>query len=235
MENKYGLNWRVWGNEEKKSPKEKSTPKILEGIGRGWSSSKPKNSQADCEEPVEKIQPSEQKYTVRLKNARFIPDENTDFNKSCKISVEIDSQEPPKGKVTFSLWSCYNGKKSDLQCESQERLQNGIVESQLQLYYDEKYYEDTFFNGKKDLTADYFFKVNAKKAREVESDPLTMPRSSGKISKMIFKDDEGNCLKGVNITLEDGAIYSTNEQGEIEIATQNNADTFTLNSIELPV
>lgn len=234
MENKYGLNWRVWGNDDKKSSSEKTTPKILEGIGTGWSSPKPKNSQVECEEPVEQ-QVSEKKYTVRLKNAKFVPDETTDFNKPCKVTVEINSQEPPKGKVTFSLWSIYNDNKTDLHHETQEYAQNGVVESKLELYYDEKYYEDSYFNGKKDVTVDYFFKVNAKNAREIESEHLTMPRCAGKTCKMVFQDGNGNNLQGVNVTMGDGTVYTSNGQGEIEVVAPDGAETVSVEKIEMPV
>jgi hypothetical protein len=52
---------------------------------------------------------------------------------------------------------------------------------------------------------------------------------------MVFQDDNGNSLQGVNVTMEDGTVYTSNEQGEIEVVAPDGAETVSVEKIEMPV
>lgn len=183
---KYGLDWTVWGNESGSPEKDTSAAdQLLSGIGKGWSSSKKQGAGAAGENDEgadydgtgnsnngsSSAVSNQNKSTFELENGRFIPDETTDFNKECKIAVDLKGT--PKGKLCFSLWALYEGKSYNLNHEKIVDAQGTTVETTLTLYYEDHYYND-LHKGKKDATIDYFAKISSKYAKPVESSVLTM-------------------------------------------------------------
>ena len=172
-DNRYGLDFRVWGYKETK--KKDTTPDILKNIGHGWGeSSKPKKQEEVVEYTEERIEPKKEQITCILKNARFLPDENTDFGKPCKIRVEIEGES--HRLVHLYLWAVYNGVEHDLRHEVEANHNKGICETEMPLFYVEPYHNDVFKNGKKDAKVEYFAKIKMHGAKEIRSELMVMPR-----------------------------------------------------------
>lgn len=184
---KYGLDWTVWGNESGSPKKDTSAvDQLLSGIGKEWSTSKKQGAGAAGENDDGAVDDgagnnnngsssavsNQNKSTFEVENGRFIPDETTDFNKECKIAVDLKGT--PKGKLCFSLWALYEGKSYNLNHEKIVDAQGTTVETTLTLYYEDHHYND-LHKGKKDATIDYFAKISSKYAKSVESSVLTMP------------------------------------------------------------
>jgi GH24 family phage-related lysozyme (muramidase) len=173
-DNKYGLDFRVWGH-EKTEKKKNTTPDILKSIEHGWGeSSKPKKQQEQTDFTTERIEPKKEQITCVLKNARFLPDENTDFKKPCKIRVEIEGKS--NRIVHFYLWAIYEGVEYDLQYEVKAGKKNDICETEMKLFYVDQFYIDFYNNGKKDAKVEYFAKIKMQGAKEIRSEILVMPR-----------------------------------------------------------
>ena len=226
---KYGLDWNVWG-ESGRSNNSNQSPSVLDGIGTGWSP----RQQAQQEDTDEEATTQQNSTTARLKNAQFQPDNTTDFNKPCKVRVEIESSEPFTSPVTFNLWSSYNEQRTDLHYEAKAEPKDNVAETELKLYYDDAYYQDAIIDEKPDITVDYIFKVNARGAQEIESAPLTMPHTPSRKIKILLEDDSKMAIKGVTITLDTGETFTTDDNGMIEFDLPEDVESVCVNEIVLP-
>ncbi|MBN1604380.1 MAG: hypothetical protein JW915_22415 [Chitinispirillaceae bacterium] len=195
MAAKYGLDWHVWGNTSKKSGNKGFDPSAT--IGRGWGDS-PKNlsDKVDCSEAEHVSQPSP--ISCRLKNARFHPDGTTDFNRPCKITVEVEGT--PKGAIHFALWAKYNDTEHDLNHVQSAFVQNGKAQAELELYYVDEYYTDFYQNGKTEAKVEFFAKISNNAAREIKSELFTMPIAApvSKFIELYFADKHGVKVKKVD-------------------------------------
>jgi hypothetical protein len=110
--------------------------------------------------------------------ARFISDQETDFNKNCKVFIDVDG--PENLQVNFALWANYNGIDYDLQKEKTGRIRKGVVEGELPLYFVDDFYSDYFLKAKTSATVDYFVKVLVGGTNEFKGEPMTMPQKKVK-------------------------------------------------------
>jgi hypothetical protein len=144
---KCGLGWKLWGNDSKKPEQKDYDPS--ESLGHGWSATTQNQpALSDETEPVHQEQP----VTCTLKNARFLPDELTGFNKPCKIVVDVEGT--PSGPIRFALWATYKGNDYDLRHENTAYLKDGEAQVELKLLYVNDYYDDTNHNGEKNTKVD---------------------------------------------------------------------------------
>lgn len=222
---KYGLDWNVWGTKSK--GKSSSSNPLLDGIGKGWGQTK-KSVVEEDEDAPKQTGP----ITAKLVNAAFLPDSTTDFNKPCKVKVEIESKEPVKTPVTFALWGRYNGQEYNLQHEAKADPKDNVATVELKLFYVDPYYNDAVVGKKPDITVDYIAKCTMKGAKGVDSDPLTLP-----IKGMIvlsFEDDNVAPIEKVKVTLDSGAVYFSNAEGKVEIPQEGDCTEVNVVKIELP-
>jgi hypothetical protein len=140
-------------------------------------------------EPAEDTDPKNQEYAtdnleqmqdadtqeVRLSDPQFVEsDDGFDFNRKCRVRVKVEYlKETARKKVTFSLFSTYNGEIQDMQCNAEGFESGGVAEAELTLYYNDAHYAD--YSNDPSKTLDYFFKASHSRGNEVESPPLTMP------------------------------------------------------------
>jgi hypothetical protein len=110
---------------------------------------------------------------TRVLRARFISDQETDFNKNCKVLIDVDG--PENLQVNFALWAKYNGQEYDLQKEKTGRIRSGVVEGELPLYFVDDFYSDYFLRAKATATVDYFVKVQIGGMSEFSGEPMIMP------------------------------------------------------------
>jgi hypothetical protein len=195
MADKYGLDWKVWGNIPKK-PENKGFDASAT-IGSGWGDS-PKNTSndVDCIETEPVAPPSV--ISCTLKNARFHPDGSTDFNKPCKISVEVEGA--PKGAIHFALWAKYKDIEYDLSHDQNAFVQNGKAQAELKLYYVDEYYTDFYQKGKTDANVEYFAKISNNAAREIKSELFTMPIAAPEceLVELYFTNKHGRKINTVD-------------------------------------
>lgn len=195
MADKYGLDWHVWGDISKK-PENKGFDASAT-IGSGWGESPKKiSNDVDCIE----TEPAAPPYLISctLKNARFHPDGTTDFNRPCKITVEVKGT--PKGAIHFALWAKYNDTEHDLNHVQSAFVQNGKAQAELELYYVDEYYTDFYQNGKIEAKVEYFAKISNNAAREIKSELFTMPIDApvSKFIELYFADKHGVKVKKVD-------------------------------------
>ncbi len=126
-----------------------------------------------------------QKAVSPLKKARFIPDENTDFDKLCLLRMEFAS--PPKDIVTIALWAKYKGTDYDLDHKREIQVSGTVSEEHLSLYYVDKHQADIVNKTEKDAKAYYYAKITANGA-VCKSEYLEMP-IAGQVYKKGDYDD----------------------------------------------
>jgi hypothetical protein len=161
---------------------------------------KPRVAATDNYQPQKK---KEEEITATLKTAQFLPDDETDFTKPCKIKVDIDGDKT--GQVTFALWAKYKGKEYDLQHQIKADSSNNQSSTDLKLFYVDDHYND-MQSGDASAKVDYFAKISMKGAKPITSELLTMPRAGGITIKfkmgstklpddsILLCDSSGKCL-----------------------------------------
>ena len=161
---------------------------------------KPRVAATDNYQPEKK---KEEAITATLKTAQFVPDDETDFTKPCKIKVDIDGDKT--GQVTFALWARYKGKEYDLQYQIKADSSNNQSSTDLKLFYVDDHYND-INGGDASAKVDYFAKISMRGAKPITSELLTMPRSGGITFKikmiptnmpddiLLLCDSAGKCL-----------------------------------------
>ena len=125
---------------------------------------------------------------VRLSEGTFIQCENGfQFNNKCTVQVKVEYlKETPRKKVTFKLFSIYNGEIEDMGHQAEGFEENGYATAELTLFNNEAYYKDMQNNP--DTKVKYYFTAShTKGVREIESERLEMPR------------EEENEQRGINI------------------------------------
>jgi hypothetical protein len=132
----------------------------------------------DSYQPEKKKQ---EEITATLKTAQFLPDNETDYTKPCKIKVDIEGDKA--GQVTFALWARYKGKEYDLQHQIKADSSNQQSTADLKLFYVDDHYND-ISSGDPGAKVDYFAKVSMKGAKPITSELLTMPRANGIVFKI---------------------------------------------------
>jgi hypothetical protein len=151
--------------------------------------------------PKEKPSP-----VAKLTDAKFVPPQaGLKFNDKCSVQVAVKyTQETPQTRVTFKLFCDYKGIKQDLKHKIDANESGGIAKAELTLYYPDDY---------SDGSAEYFFTAeHCRGDKTVESDKLTLPKTSGNLVKDIcekywgsYKDDCSGFVKAVardlNVTL----------------------------------
>jgi hypothetical protein len=210
---KFGLDWNVWGSQS--SSGSGSSNPLLEGIGSGWSSSPNQNTTEETSEDT----PASEAVTARLRNAKFLPDEKTDFNKPCKVEVEVESSQPVTSQVIINLWGKYKEEEYNLQHEIKIHPENGLASGELKLYYVDAYYDDVA-SGVTGESVYYIAKCSLKGASPVDSEPLQMPLVEG--ITLIFEDEERNPINNVKVTIASGEEFLSGEDGKVIIPA--NAD-----------
>jgi len=99
--------------------------------------------------------PAPQKPLVKLSDGKFVPpDEGAAINKKCPVQVSVeylDDSAKSMKKVTFSLYSNYNGQTSNLSHYADGYEKDGIVQAELILYPPSGYQDGD--------NVDYFFKA----------------------------------------------------------------------------
>jgi hypothetical protein len=210
---KYGLDWNLWGSSSS-SGKAGSNP-LLDGIGSGWSSTPKKNN---AEEDTQDT-PVKDSSSARLRNARFVPDETTDFNKPCKVQVEVESNQPVTSQVIISLWGKYRGEECNLQHEIRVHPENGLASGELKLFYIDAYYDD-LASGVTGESVFYIAKCSLKGASPLDSEPLQMPLVEG--ITLFFEDDEENPIANVKVTIATGEEFFSGDDGKVTVPA--NAD-----------
>jgi predicted TIM-barrel fold metal-dependent hydrolase len=117
---------------------------------------------------------------IRLSEGKFIPPKDgVGFNEKCKVRVKVeylDESCKSMKKVTFSLFSIFNGKTDDLSHCADGYEENGFAEAEMTMFYPPDHTGDN-------QSAEYFFKAShIKGEKEVESERLKIPFNK----KMIF-------------------------------------------------
>ncbi len=170
MADKLRIDWKVWGNSPKKPENKSFDPSAT--INSNWESS-PKSMSADedCIEPA----PAQHSTSISctLRNARFLPDDTTNFNRPCKITVDVEGT--PKGAIQFALWAKYKDIEYDLNHSQNAYEQDGKAQTELELYYVDEYYTDFYQKGEVEAKVEYFAKILNCAAREIKSELFTMP------------------------------------------------------------
>jgi hypothetical protein len=110
---KYNINWKLWGQNTKNSPQPKSPSQV--------SSQPAQQKRKEPQEQEEEKSPSPK--TVTLRNPKFLPDQDTKIGESCKVSINITTEEK-SGKVHIELVAKYKNKlyqlgQSDLRHDGQ--------------------------------------------------------------------------------------------------------------------
>lgn len=171
-----------------------------------WTKPQPATAEKTPIAATDNYQPAkkkEEEITATLKIAQFLPDDETDYTKPCKIKVDIDGDKT--FQVTFALWARYKGKEYDLQHQIKTDSSNQQSTANLKLFYVDDHYND--ISGKDPgAKVDYFAKISMKGAKPITSELLTMPRANGIIFKIklssskttddvfLICDSSGKCL-----------------------------------------
>jgi hypothetical protein len=222
---KFGLDWNVWGSGAS-SGSGSSNNAPLGGIGSGWSSNPNQAAQEDADEDT----PNSTQTTARLCNAKFLSDETTDFNKPCKVQVEVESSQPVTSQVVIALWGKYKEEEYNLQHEIKAAPENGIASGELKLYYVDAYYDDVA-SGVTGESVYYIAKCSLKGASPVDSEPLQMPLVAG--VTLLFEDDDGKPLAKVKLTTATGEEFLSNEEGKVVIPASSDGSEVEVVKIEL--
>jgi hypothetical protein len=195
MADKYGLDWKVWGNSPKKPENKGFDPSAT--IGSNWGSfpkSIPEDEDYITQEPI--LHPSTISCTLR--NARFLPDDTTNFNRPCKITVDVEGT--PKGAIQFALWAKYKDIEYDLKHSQNAYEQDGKAQTELELYYVDEYYTDFYQKGEVEAKVEYFAKILNCAAREIKSELFTMPIAapSNEFIEAYFTDKHGEVINAMD-------------------------------------
>ncbi len=132
-------------------------------------------------EPVEEEEEEVQEDTgdeIRLVEGTWLPgEEGYQFNKKCKIQVKAEFlKDTNSTKVTMNTFVLYNDEEEDLkqQVEANIDKETGIAETEVMLFYGEKYYED--YANDPSLKCDYKFKAHSNVCKkDIDSELLEMP------------------------------------------------------------
>ncbi|MBN1604243.1 MAG: hypothetical protein JW915_21715 [Chitinispirillaceae bacterium] len=215
-QDKYGLNWNLWGDSAKKTENSSFDP--TDTIGCGWDDS-PKQSQRcnnddDSGDAIssnsnkndnDSSPQQKKKLTCTLKNARFLPDKTADFNKPCKVAVDIEGT--PDGAIRFALWAKYKEKDYDLQYAQTAWAENEKAQTELTLFYVDEHYAD-ISNGKKGMSVEYYAKVSNKATKEIKCELLKLPFQEEMFTLSIehrYDDNEPVCEAPFEIECADGS------------------------------
>ena len=119
--------------------------------------------------------PPPKKPLVKLSDGKFVPpDEGAEINKKCPVQVSVeylDDSAKSMKKVTFSLYSNYNGQTSNLSHYADGYEKDGIAQAELILYPPPGYQD-----GDK---VDYFFKAEHIRGEKViDSADITLPQET---------------------------------------------------------
>ncbi len=188
--------------------------------------SEPKECVTDGAETTTEEAPEE----VKLSEPQFLEGgEGFQFNKKCRVKVKVEYlKETPMKKVTFSLFSDYNGEVQDMQHTADGFESDGAAEAEMTLYYNDAHYND--YSNDPAVKVDYFFKASHPRAKEIESPKLTMPKPIGPAKRvrmvgMLF--DANKCfllpqaLPGIKTIIE---MHQSDEQAEILIVGHAGGD-----------
>ncbi len=223
---KFGLDWNVWGSGSSSGSGSSNAP--LGGIGSGWSS----NPNQAVQDEVNEDTPGSTQTTARLRNAKFLPDESTDFNKPCKVQVEVESSQPVNSQVVIALWGKYKEEEYNLQHEIKAAPENGIASGELKLYYVDAYYDDVA-SGVTGESVYYIAKCSLKGASPVDSEPLQMPLVEG--ITLLFNDDDNKPIANVKVTIASGEEFLSDEEGKVVIPAPSDGSEVEVVKIELGV
>ena len=119
--------------------------------------------------------PPPKKPLVKLSDGKFVlPDEDAEINKKCPVQVSVeylDDSAKSMKKVTFSLYSNYNGLTSNLSHYADGYEKDGIAQAELILYPPPGYQDDD--------NVDYFFKAEHIRGEKViDSQDITLPQET---------------------------------------------------------
>ena len=119
--------------------------------------------------------PPPKKPLVKLSDGKFVPpDEGAEINKNCPIQVGVeylDDSAKSMKKVTFSLYSNYNGQTSNLSHYADGYEKDGVAQAELILYPPPGYQDGD--------NVDYFFKAEHIRGEKViDSEDITLPQET---------------------------------------------------------
>jgi Ca2+/Na+ antiporter len=174
-QNKYDLDWSVWGNKEVKNENGSATEPIPSSIGRNWSSNN-QQAQSTESEPSDPATAQSEQTTFRLLSAELLPDNETDFLQPCAFQVKADRNVNVNAHI--ELFSVYNTKEISLNVACDVAFSGDTAKGNIKLEYNDPFYNDYFGNGKTDAVVDYFLKVTAKGAEEISGKKFQMPLKS---------------------------------------------------------
>jgi hypothetical protein len=220
---KFGLDWNVWGSGSSSGSGSSNAP--LGGIGSGWSSNPNQSTQEDEDDA-----PNSTNTTARLSDAKFLPDESTDFNKPCKVQVKVESSQPVTSQVVIALWGKYKEEEYNLQHEIKAAPENGIASGELKLYHVDAYFDDVA-SGVTGESVYYIAKCSLKGASPVDSEPLQMPLVEG--ITLLFEDDDSKPIAKVKVTIASGEEFLSDEEGKVVIPAPSDGSEVEVVKIEL--
>lgn len=221
---KFGLDWNVWGSGSSSGSGSSNAP--LGGIGSGWSSNPNQTTQEDEDDGAA----NSTQTTARLSNAKFLPDETTDFNEPCKVQVEVESSQPVTSQVVIALWGKYKDEEYNLQHEIKAAPENGIASGELKLYHVDAYFDDVA-SGVTGENVYYIAKCSLKGASPVDSEPLQMPLVEG--ITLVFEDDDSKPIANVKVTIASGEEFLSDEEGKVVIPAPSDGSEVEVVKIEL--
>jgi hypothetical protein len=221
---KFGLDWNVWGAGASSGSGPSNAP--LGGIGSGWSSNPNQTAQEDGDDGTS----NSTQTTARLSNAKFLPDETTDFNQPCKVQVEVESSQPVTSQVVIALWGKYKDEEHNLQHEIKAAPENGIASGELKLYHVDAYFDDVA-SGVTGESVYYIAKCSLKGASPVDSEPLQMPLVEG--ITLLFEDDDSKPIANVKVTIASGEEFLSDEEGKVVIPAPSDGSEVEVVKIEL--
>ncbi len=168
-------------------------------------------------------QPQKDEPEVRLLDATWLPgSDGYQFNKKCKLQIKAKFLKKTSNKrVVADTFVLFNGEEEDLSQQVEGFLNDdGVAETELMLYYGDKYSDALRDNP--DATCQYKCKVkHTKGLNEIESDLLKMPQEEVEeeevtpvfiVPKVENKDelieidgsgDTGEIIQFVNLESED--------------------------------
>jgi peptidoglycan hydrolase-like protein with peptidoglycan-binding domain len=119
--------------------------------------------------------PPPKKPLVKLSDGKFVPpDEGAEINKTCPVQVNVeylDDSAKSMKKVTFSLYSNYNGQTSNLSHFADGYEKDGVAQAELILYPPPGYQDGD--------NVDYFFKAEHIRGEKViDSEDITLPQET---------------------------------------------------------
>ncbi len=193
-----------------------------------------KNTQQAEQEEIETVQEEEEPEVELGKPELVEPEDGFEFNKPCNVRVNVKFlKETIKKRIHFKVNAFYNEIE---ECTAKQVYgfpdENGVALGEVKKLFA---HDDYLRDDQKPSDARFYYEVQAwhcTSREPVKSDKYFFPISNG-VTTITFKDEDENVMSGVKITLSDGSVLTSDENGRIECPVPENASSFDITKIEL--